>query len=82
MPCVIQSIALLEHLPLQNTIILETTLKPAIYIAMLLDSFSQHNSVPKFREKGKAKQETLDKIPLEIQEAMILEDLLYVLLAS
>jgi len=49
---------------------------------MLLDSFSQHNSAPKFREKGKAKQETLDKIPLEIQEAMILEDLLYVLLVS
>lgn len=51
-------------------------------LLMLLDSFSQHNSAPKFREKGKAKQETLDKIPLEIQEAMILEDLLYVLLVS
>lgn len=47
---------------------------------MLLAPFPQHNSTPKFKEKGKAKQETLDKIPLEIQEAMILEDLLYVLL--
>jgi len=49
---------------------------------MLLESFSQHNPAPKFREKGKTKPETLDKIPLEIQEAMILEDLLYVLLVS
>ncbi|KAF9465883.1 Spc98 family-domain-containing protein [Collybia nuda] len=30
--------------------------------------------------KGKAKQESLDRIPLDIQEALILEDLLYVLM--
>ncbi|KAF9004596.1 gamma-tubulin complex component protein [Cyathus striatus] len=30
--------------------------------------------------KGKAKQESLDRVPLEIQEAMVLEDLLYVLM--
>ncbi|KAJ8072256.1 gamma tubulin complex Spc97/GCP2 subunit Alp4 [Marasmius tenuissimus] len=30
--------------------------------------------------KGKARQETLDHVPLELQEAMILEDLLYVLM--
>ncbi|KAH6904213.1 gamma-tubulin complex component 2 [Coprinopsis sp. MPI-PUGE-AT-0042] len=29
--------------------------------------------------KGKAKQESLDRVPLEVQEAMILEDLLFVL---
>jgi gamma-tubulin complex component 2 len=32
--------------------------------------------------KGKAKQESLDRVPLEIQEAMLLEDLLYVLIVS
>ncbi|KAK7040771.1 gamma tubulin complex Spc97/GCP2 subunit Alp4 [Paramarasmius palmivorus] len=32
------------------------------------------------KSKGKARQETLDHVPLEIQEAMILEDLLYVLM--
>lgn len=36
------------------------------------------SGVPK--AKGKAKQQTLDHVPLEIQEAMILEDLLYVLM--
>ncbi|KAJ3982332.1 Spc98 family-domain-containing protein [Lentinula detonsa] len=30
--------------------------------------------------KGKAKQESLDYVPLDVQEAMILEDLLYVLM--
>lgn len=30
--------------------------------------------------KGKAKQEALDSAPLEIQEALILEDLLFVLM--
>ena len=30
--------------------------------------------------KGKAKQDSLDRMPLEIQEAVILEDLLYVLM--
>ncbi|KAJ3984346.1 Spc98 family-domain-containing protein [Lentinula detonsa] len=30
--------------------------------------------------KGKAKQESLDHVPLDVQEAMILEDLLYVLM--
>jgi len=30
--------------------------------------------------KGKGKQEPLDRVPLEIQEAMILEDLLFVLM--
>lgn len=32
------------------------------------------------KAKGKAKQESLDRVPLEIQEAMILEDLLFVLI--
>lgn len=32
--------------------------------------------------KGKAKQEPLETVPLEIQEAMILEDLLFVLMVS
>jgi len=36
------------------------------------------NAVPK--SKGKAKQEPLDRIPLDIQEALILEDLLSVLI--
>ena len=36
------------------------------------------SSVPK--KKGKEKLEPLDRVPLEIQEAMILEDLLYVLM--
>ncbi|KAF8191280.1 gamma-tubulin complex, DGRIP84/SPC97 component [Pholiota molesta] len=31
------------------------------------------------KSKGKAKQESLDRIPLDIQEALILEDLLFVL---
>lgn len=30
--------------------------------------------------KGKAKQESLDHIPVDVQEAIILEDLLYVLM--
>lgn len=30
--------------------------------------------------KGKARQESLDRVPLEVQEALILEDLLYVLM--
>jgi hypothetical protein len=32
------------------------------------------------KSKGKAKEESLDSFPLELQEAMILEDLLYVLM--
>jgi hypothetical protein len=32
------------------------------------------------KSKGKAKEESLDSFPLEIQEAMVLEDLLYVLM--
>lgn len=32
--------------------------------------------------KGKAKQESLDRLPLEIQESLILEDLLFVLMVS
>lgn len=32
--------------------------------------------------KGKAKVEPLDGVPLDIQEAMILEDLLFVLMVS
>ena len=32
--------------------------------------------------KGKGKQESLDRVPLEIQEAMILEDLLFVLMVT
>ncbi len=32
------------------------------------------------KSKGKAKEESLDSCPLEVQEAMVLEDLLYVLM--
>jgi len=32
------------------------------------------------KSKGKAKEESLDSFPLEVQEAMVLEDLLYVLM--
>ncbi|KAG9219989.1 hypothetical protein CCMSSC00406_0006902 [Pleurotus cornucopiae] len=37
-------------------------------------------AAPKLKGKGKAKQEDLGHIPLEIQESFILEDLLYVLM--
>ncbi|TFK47368.1 hypothetical protein OE88DRAFT_1666101 [Heliocybe sulcata] len=39
-----------------------------------------NGSVPIASFKGKGKQESLDRIPLDIQEALILEDLLYVLM--
>ncbi|KZT25586.1 gamma-tubulin complex, DGRIP84/SPC97 component [Neolentinus lepideus HHB14362 ss-1] len=39
-----------------------------------------NGSVPIGNFKGKGRQESLDRIPLEIQEALILEDLLYVLM--
>lgn len=32
------------------------------------------------KPKGKGKQESLDRVPLDIQEALILEDLLFVLM--
>jgi hypothetical protein len=35
---------------------------------------------PTSKGKGKAKQENLDRVPIEIQEALILEDLLFVLM--
>jgi hypothetical protein len=35
-------------------------------------------SIPK--AKGKAKEDVLDNLPVDIQEALILEDLLYVLM--
>ncbi|KAF8628827.1 hypothetical protein AX17_005888 [Amanita inopinata Kibby_2008] len=46
--------------------------------APLNSRVSSANPTPK--SKGKAKQESLDRIPLDIQEALILEDLLYVLI--
>ena len=46
--------------------------------APLNSRVSSTSAAPK--AKGKAKQESLDRVPLEIQEAMILEDLLYVLM--
>jgi gamma-tubulin complex component 2 len=36
----------------------------------------------KGKGKGKAKAESLEKIPVEIQEALVLEDLLFVLMVS
>jgi len=36
------------------------------------------SNVPK--SKGKGKQETLNRVPLEIQQALVLEDLLFVLM--
>lgn len=38
------------------------------------------NSTPK--SKGKEKEDVLDHLPVDIQEAIILEDLLYVLMVS
>lgn len=34
------------------------------------------------KAKGKAKAESLDKVPVEVQEALVLEDLLFVLMVS
>jgi hypothetical protein len=34
------------------------------------------------KAKGKAKEESLDRLPIEIQEALVLEDLLYVLMVK
>lgn len=48
--------------------------------APLNSRVSSTSAVP--NAKGKAKQEPLDRIPLDIQEALILEDLLYVLMVS
>ena len=41
---------------------------------------SRVSSIAAPKTKKKAKQESLERVPLEIQEAMILEDLLYVLM--
>ena len=38
------------------------------------------SAAPKPKGKGKGKQESLDRVPLDIQEALILEDLLFVLM--
>ncbi|KAF8880566.1 Spc98 family-domain-containing protein [Infundibulicybe gibba] len=46
--------------------------------APLNSRVSSATGVPK--AKGKAKQESLDRVPLEVQEAMVLEDLLFVLM--
>ena len=46
--------------------------------ALLISRVVSNANAPKV--KGKGKQEPLDRVPLEIQEAMILEDLLFVLL--
>ncbi|KIK68968.1 hypothetical protein GYMLUDRAFT_153001 [Collybiopsis luxurians FD-317 M1] len=46
--------------------------------APLNSRVSLGNAMP--NNKGKARQETLDHIPIDIQEAIILEDLLYVLM--
>lgn len=49
--------------------------------APLNSRVSSVNVVP--TAKGKAKQhESLDRVPLEVQEALILEDLLYVLMVN
>lgn len=34
------------------------------------------------KAKGKSKAESLDKVPVEVQEALILEDLLFVLMVN
>lgn len=42
---------------------------------------SSSAAIPKISQsKGKEKQETLDRVPLEVQQALILEDLLFVLM--
>jgi hypothetical protein len=43
---------------------------------------NSHNIIPRSRGKTKSKEERLDDVSLEIQEAMILEDLLFVLMVS
>jgi hypothetical protein len=48
--------------------------------APLNSRVTSNTAIPK--AKGKAKQDSLDHMPLEIQEAVILEDLLYVLMVS
>jgi gamma-tubulin complex component 2 len=42
---------------------------------------NSHNSTQRSRGKGKSKEEALENVSLDIQEAMILEDLLFVLMA-
>ncbi|KAJ8514359.1 hypothetical protein ONZ45_g8077 [Pleurotus djamor] len=48
--------------------------------APLNSRVSSSQSVPKPKGKGKARQEDLQYAPLDIQEALILEDLLYILM--
>ena len=48
------------------------------FVRAPLNSRVSNASAPK--AKGKGKQEPLDRVPLDIQEAMILEDLLFVLM--
>ena len=45
--------------------------------APLNSRVGSNTSVPK--PKGKGRQESLDRVPLDIQEALMLEDLLFVL---
>jgi gamma-tubulin complex component 2 len=46
--------------------------------APLNSRVSSVSAIPK--AKGKGKQEQLDNVPVDIQEALILEDMLYVLM--
>jgi gamma-tubulin complex component 2 len=43
---------------------------------------NSYNNVPRSRGKGKSLEVELGHLPIEIQEAMILEDLLFVLMVS
>ena len=48
------------------------------FVRAPLNSRVVSSNVPK--SKGKGKQESLDRVPLEIQQALVLEDLLFVLM--
>ncbi|KAJ3504839.1 hypothetical protein NLJ89_g7730 [Agrocybe chaxingu] len=50
------------------------------FVRAPLNSRVVSSTIPPKTSKGKGKQESLDHIPLEIQEALILEDLLFVLM--
>lgn len=43
---------------------------------------SHSHTTPKAHGKGKSREESLDSVSLDIQEALILEDLLFVLMVS
>jgi gamma-tubulin complex component 2 len=43
---------------------------------------SAADGTSKKKNKGKSREDALDRVPIDVQEALILEDLLYVLMVS